>query len=216
MTEPSIRPRPRVYLITPSDFDPAAFAQRLEQAFAGGDIACVQLRMKDAADDAILAATAALMPIAHAHGAAFLINDRADLAQQSGADGVHLGQQDGDIAEARRLLGHDKDIGATCHDSLDLAFEAGDAGADYVAFGAFYPTGTKAPPTRADPAVLKRWQDIAELPSVAIGGITAENCADLVAAGADFIAVCSYVWDHPEGPEAAVRALNAAIDKAFA
>lgn len=215
MTDHAERPRPRVYLITPPALEPAGFVPKLEQAFAGGDIACVQLRLKDAADDAVLAAARALMPVAHAHGAAFLINDRADLAQQAAADGVHLGQQDGDIAEARRLLGHDRDIGATCHDSLDLAFEAGNAGADYVAFGAFYPTATKEPPTQADPAILSRWQEIAELPSVAIGGITAENCGELVRAGADFIAVCGYVWDHPEGPDAAIRGLNAAIDAAF-
>lgn len=215
MTDQAERPRPRVYLITPPALEPAGFAPKLEQAFEGGDIACVQLRLKDAADDAVLAAARALMPVVHAHGAAFLINDRADLAQQAAADGVHLGQQDGDIAEARRLLGHDRDIGVTCHDSLDLAFEAGHAGADYVAFGAFYPTGTKESPAQADPAILGRWQEIAELPSVAIGGITAENCGELVQAGADFLAVCSYVWDHPEGPDAAIRALNAAIDKAF-
>ena len=209
-------PRCRVYLLTPPRIDPGDFAGALEAAFSGGDIACVQLRLKGAADDEVRAAAERLMPIAHAHDAAFLINDRPDLAAAVGADGVHLGQGDASVAEARRLLGHDRDIGVSCHASRDLAFEAGEAGADYVAFGAFYPTTTKAATASADPEILRWWSEIAELPSVAIGGITAENCAPLVAAGADFLAVCSYVWDHAGGPAAAIGALNDAIERASA
>jgi len=209
------QPRCRIYLITPPALDPEAFAPRLEAALAGGDVACVQLRLKDAAEDEILAATERLMPIAHARDVAFLINDRADLAAQLGADGAHIGQDDWDVREARRLVGHDRELGVTCHDSRHLAFEAGEAGADYVAFGAFFPTETKAPPSKADPEILTWWAEVSELPSVAIGGITAENCAPLVRAGADFLAVASYVWEHPDGPGAAVAALNSAIDRAF-
>ncbi|MFQ5348250.1 MAG: thiamine phosphate synthase [Rhodothalassiaceae bacterium] len=206
--------RCRVYLLTPPRIDLDAFARRLEAAFSGGDIACVQLRLKGAGDAEVLAAAKRLMPIAHAHDAAFLINDRPDLAAAAGADGVHLGPEDASLAEARRLLGHDKDIGVSCRASRHAAFEAGEAGADYVAFGAFYPTTTKTETEQADPEILRWWSEIAELPSVAIGGITAENCAPLVAAGADFLAVSSCVWDHPEGPAAAIRALNEAIDRA--
>ncbi|GAB4134070.1 MAG: thiamine phosphate synthase [Rhodothalassiaceae bacterium] len=215
MNESTRRLRPRIYLITPPVFALEEMASRLAQALAGGDVACVQLRMKGADDAAILAAAARLMPIAHAHDAAFLVNDRADLAKKAGADGVHLGQGDGDIRAARELLGHERDIGVTCHDSRHLAFEAGEEGADYVAFGAFYPSTTKEAPTRADPHILTLWSEISELPSVAIGGIRADNCAELVRAGADFLAVSSYVWDHPDGPGAAVAALDRAIDEAF-
>ncbi len=207
-------PRCRVYLLTPPRIDLDDFAGRLETAFSGGDVACVQLRLKGVEDEAVRKAAERLMPIAHAHDAAFLINDRPDLAAAVGADGVHLGQGDPPVAEARRLLGHDRDIGVSCHASRDLAFAAGEAGADYVAFGAFFPTTTKARTAHADPAILRWWSEIAELPAVAIGGITAENCAPLVTAGADFLAVSSYVWAHTDGPAAAIRALNDAIARA--
>lgn len=215
MAESEERSRPRVYLITPPAFGIGAMEAALAAAFSGGDIACVQLRMKGASDADILAAARALMPIAHEHDAAFLINDRADLAAKAGADGVHLGQGDGDIGAARDLLGFDHDIGVTCHNSRHLAFEAGEAGADYVAFGAFFPTTTKDAVAGADPEILTLWRDVTELPAVAIGGIRAENCGELVKAGADFLAVSSYVWGHPEGPAAAIAALNQAIDTAL-
>lgn len=214
MTEAKSAPGCRLYLITPEQLDPADFAPRLAEALDAGDVACIQLRLKGVSDDAIRSAAAKLMSICHQREVALLINDRADLAAECGADGVHLGQTDGTIGEARKFLGYDRDIGVTCHNSMDLAFDAGEAGADYVAFGAFYPTGTKQPPTMADPDLLRQWSEIAELPSVAIGGITAENCGPLVEAGADFLAVSSYVWSHPDGPAAAVDALNKAIDTA--
>lgn len=206
------RARPRIYLVSPERFDPETFAAELADALSGGDVACFQLRMKGAADADILAAAARLMPVCHARDVAFLINDRADLAKKAGADGVHLGQGDGDVAAARALLGPDRDIGVTCHASRDLAYAAGEAGADYVAFGAFFPTATKAAPTHADPEILEIWSETTEIPCVAIGGITAENCAPLVEAGADFLAVSGYVWAHPQGPAAAVKTLDAAID----
>jgi len=208
------RIRSRLYLITPPAFDPEAFARDLEAAFEGGDIACLQLRQKGASDGEILAAAARLMPLAHAHEAAFLINDRPDLAVRAGADGAHIGQEDWSVSEARRLLSPARELGVSCHASRHLAFEAGEAGADYVAFGAFFPTATKAPPAHAEPEILSWWASVSELPSVAIGGITADNCAPLVAAGADFLAISSYVWEHADGPAAAVAAMNAGIDTA--
>ena len=198
--------RPYLYLITPPVIeDLETFAKELDGALGAGQVACVQLRLKDADDDVIIKATQALMPIAHKHEVSFMINDRTDLAKELDADGVHLGQNDGDIKEARELLGHDKDIGVTCHDSRHLGFEAGEAGANYVAFGAFYPTNTKQSGYRPEPEVLKLWSEGTEIPCVAIGGITPENCAPLVEAGAHFIAVCSSVWDHVNGPAAAVK-----------
>ncbi len=146
---------------------------------------------------------------------AFLMNDRADLAVACGMDGAHLGLADGDLRAARRLLGPDLTLGATCHDSRHLAMEAAEAGADYVAFGAFFPTSTKETKHRPDPEILAIWAETTEIPSVAIGGITAENCGVLVRAGADFLAVISAVWGHPEGPAAGVQAMNQAIAAAL-
>ena len=203
----------RLYVITPPRLDPAAFADVLATALDAGDVAAVQLRLKEADDAAWRRAIDALRPVAQSRGVAFLLNDRPDLAVAHGCDGAHVGQEDTPAAVARKILG-DLTLGVTCHDSRELAFAAGEDGADYVAFGAFFPTETKLAPTRADPEILRWWAEIAELPSVAIGGITAENCAPLVQAGADFLAVIGAVWNHPEGPGAGVRAMNAAIGAA--
>jgi thiamine-phosphate pyrophosphorylase len=146
---------------------------------------------------------------------AFILNDRPDLALAAGADGVHIGQEDAPYAEARAILGGERMIGVTCHDSLHLAYEAAEAGADYVAFGAFFPTQTKDPKTHADPELLSIWQESMEIPCVAIGGITVENAAALVEAGADFLAVSAGVWSHPDGPAEAVRRFNALFDAAL-
>ena len=137
--------------------------------------------------------------------------DRADLVVPTGCDGVHVGQEDMPAAQARKLIGPELTLGVTCHASRHLAMEAGEEGADYVAFGAFFPTGTKQATTQAEPEILRWWSDMMELPCVAIGGITAENCVPLVQAGADFLAVVGAVWNHPDGPAAGVRAMNAAI-----
>jgi thiamine-phosphate pyrophosphorylase len=202
----------RLYLITPPAIaEPAAFAPRLEAALAGGDVAALQIRLKGAPDAAIAAAAQELAPIARAAGVAVILNDRPDLAARLGLDGVHVGQEDAPYAAARRELGPDRIVGVTCHDSRHLAMEAAEAGADYVAFGAFFPTSTKDAKTRADPELLQVWQEVMQTPCVAIGGITAGNAAGLAAAGADFLAVCAAVWSDPEGPAAAVAALNAAI-----
>lgn len=208
------RERCRLYLITPPAFELAAFSQALEDALAGGDVACVQLRLKDGADAEVLRVGAALKPIVQAAGAAFIVNDRPDLAAKLDADGVHVGQEDASYAEARALMGRDRIVGVTCHDSRDLAYEAAEAGADYVAFGAFYPTQTKTPKTTADLDLLEIWQETMETPCVAIGGITVENAMPLVRAGADFIAVSAGVWAHTDGPRAAVAAFNALLDQA--
>lgn len=177
-------------------------------------MACVQLRLKDAADVEVLRAAAALMPLCHARDIAFLVNDRPNLAAKAGADGVHIGAEDADYALARRTVGEDAIVGVSCYASRHDAMVAAEAGADYVAFGAFFPTATKRPPARATVDLLRWWSELTVVPCVAIGGITPENCAPLVTAGADFLAVVSAVWDCPDGPGAAVAAFNDAIERA--
>jgi len=201
-----------LYLITPPAFELAAFSQALQEALKGGDVAALQLRLKDVSDAEIVRVGAALKPIVQGAGAAFIVNDRPDLAVQLGADGVHVGQEDASYDAARTALGGDRIVGVTCHDSRYLAMEAAEAGADYVAFGAFYPTATKDPKTRADPEILEIWSEIAETPCVAIGGITVDNAEPLVRAGADFLAVSAGVWNHKGGPGGAVAAFNAVFE----
>lgn len=201
-----------LYLITPPQIkDVAAFAASLDKVLATGKVACLQLRLKDVSDDTIRDAGKALMAICHKHDVAFILNDRADLAAELDADGVHLGQHDGDVGTARTLLGHDKDIGVTCHDSRHLAYEAGEAGADYVAFGAFFLTNTKETEFQPELDILTAWEEVTEIPCVAIGGITVENCADVARAGAHFVAVSSGVWDYADGPVKAVEAFAEAL-----
>ncbi|MDE2181905.1 MAG: thiamine phosphate synthase [Alphaproteobacteria bacterium] len=200
--------RCRLYLITPPKLEPKSFAEPLNSALDAGDVACLQLRLKDVAEEEILRAVDVLMPVAQKKDVAFILNDRPDLAKRLGCDGVHVGQDDVPYAEARALMGRDRIVGVTCHDSRHMAMEAAEAGADYVAFGAFFPTTTKEPKTSADPGLLKWWSEIMVVPCVAIGGITVENAKPLVDAGADFLAVSSGVWDHKDGPAAAVKAFN--------
>lgn len=204
----------RIYLITPPRLDPLPFADKLAAALDGGDVAAVQLRLKDVSDDDWRRAIDALRPVAQSRGVAFLLNDRADLARGTGCDGVHVGQDDMPARQARTLLGPELTLGVTCKGSRDLAMQAGEDGADYVAFGAFFPSGTKDVSGFIDVEVLRWWSELMELPSCAIGGITPENCAPLVQAGADFLAVVGCVWNHPDGPAAGVRALETAIQKA--
>ncbi|MBE0531511.1 MAG: thiamine phosphate synthase [Rhodospirillales bacterium] len=204
----------RLYLVTPPRVELPAFADALSAAVDADDVACLQIRLKDVDDDEIRRISQVLVPIAQARDVAVLMNDRPDLAAETGCDGVHIGQDDATYAEARRAVGANGIVGVTCHNSRHLAVEAGEAGADYVAFGAFFPTGTKIAKTAADPSILEWWSDIATLPCVAIGGITVENCPALVRAGADFLAVVGGVWNHAEGPAAAVRAFNRAIAEA--
>ncbi len=211
--------RCRLYLITPPEIsDIAAFTRELDAALDAGDVASLQIRLKSregmaAADHHILELGRHIIPRAQDRGVAVLVNDRPDLAVELGADGVHIGQQDMPYARARKLVGEDAIVGVTCHDSRHLALEAGEAGADYVAFGAFYPTDTKDPAAQAGAELLTWWQQMIELPCVAIGGITAENARPLVAAGADFLAVSAGVWRAPGGPGAAVKAFNTLFDE---
>lgn len=207
----------RLYLITPPSLpDLAAFGRQLARALEGGDVAALQIRLKDVPDEAVAAAVEALSPIARARDVAVILNDRPDLAARLDCDGVHVGQGDAPYASARKLMGKDRMVGVTCHDSRHLAMEAAEAGADYVAFGAFFPTTTKDAPIVAEPDILSIWQETMEVPCVAIGGITAANAAPLATAGADFLAVSGGVWAHPDGPDAAVAALNAAIAEGLA
>ena len=217
---PSDTPRRcRLYIITPPEIaDIAAFSRELDEALDGGDVASLQIRLKSrdgapAPDHHILELGRHIIPRAQERGVAVLINDRPDLAVELGADGVHIGQTDMPYAKARKLVGPDAIIGITCHDSRHLAMEAGDAGADYVAFGAFYPTDTKDASAKAEPDLLTWWQQMIELPCVAIGGITVNNAKPLVEAGADFLAVSAGVWRATNGPGAAVAAFNAILDE---
>jgi thiamine-phosphate pyrophosphorylase len=179
----------------------------LKEALSGGDVASFQLRLKDVGDDEIRRAVDVLRPVVQANGTAFILNDRPDLAAELGCDGVHVGQEDASYGAARTALPNGI-VGVTCHDSRHLAMEAGEAGADYVAFGAFFPTQTKAPKTQADIELLRWWSEMMVVPCVAIGGITLDNARALVEAGADFLAVSAGVWEHADGPAAAVRGFN--------
>ena len=212
-----IRPRTRLYLITPPRIeDVDGFAALLETALEAGDVACVQIRLKqgEATDEAATREVgAAIIPMLQARGIPALINDSPALAVALGADGVHVGWQDVPVKEAREIVGPEMIVGATAKNSRHTAMRAGEAGADYVAFGAFYPTDTKDKTVPADPDILSIWQETMELPCVAIGGITVENAAPLVTAGADFIAVSSGVWSHPDGAPAAIAAFNALLDE---
>jgi thiamine-phosphate pyrophosphorylase len=206
---PETRAATRLYLITPPALDPDRFATELEEALAGGDVASLQLRLKDCDDDAIRGAASILRPIAQDRGVAFIMNDRPDLAAELDCDGVHVGEEDMPYAEARRLLGPDRIVGVTCGASRHRALVAAEAGADYVAFGAFFPSPTKAGTKyRASPGLLRDWSETTVVPCCAIGGITQQNCGPLVEAGADFLAVISAVWSHPTGPRAAVVEFN--------
>jgi thiamine-phosphate pyrophosphorylase len=201
----------RLYLITPPRLDDlAAFGRSLAHALDAGDVAALQIRLKEHTDEEIVAAAEVLLPIAQNREVAVIMNDRPDLAVRTGCDGVHVGQGDAPYAEARRAVGPDRMVGVTCHDSRHLAMEAAEAGADYVAFGAFFPSETKQAETRADPEILSIWQETMQTPCVAIGGITHENARLLAAAGADFLAVSAGVWKHAD-PALAVAALNEEI-----
>ncbi len=204
-----------LYLVTPPKLDVKIFSESLKQAVETGNVASLQLRLKDVPDDEILRTAEALMPIAQGANVAFILNDRPDLAARLDADGVHVGQEDSSCADARGEMGPDRIVGVTCHYSRHLAMEAAEAGADYVAFGAFFPTQTKAPKTRADIDILRWWASTMVVPCVAIGGITIDNAKPLIEAGADFLAVSAGVWDYSEGPAAATRAFQALFSRAL-
>ena len=179
-------------------------------------MACLQLRLKEADDDEIRRACDVLLPICQDRNVAFLVNDRPDLAAECGADGVHVGQQDASYQDARRAVGPDAIVGVTCHDSRHLALQAADSGADYVAFGAFFPTETKERKFKPPPDLLSWWHETTVVPCVAIGGIKVENCRPLIEAGADFLAVVTGVWNYDAGPGEAVAAFNRVFDEGIA
>lgn len=195
-----------LYLISPQDVG-GDFPDHLRAALDSGLATAFQLRVKAMDEHELARLAEPLQRICADAGVAFIVNDSVALAKRLGADGVHLGQSDGDIREARALLGPSAQIGRTCHDSRHLAMDAGEAGADYVAFGAFYPTTTKPSDYRPDPSILTWWSTLFEIPCVAIGGITADNARPLVEAGADFLAVCQAVWGK-EDPAQAIRAFE--------
>lgn len=204
------RPACQLYLISPLNVD-GEFPAQLEAALSAGPVAAFQFRVKDVDQHEAARLAAPLQEICARHDVAFIVNDSIALAKRIKADGVHLGQEDGDPAEAREELGRDAQIGVTCHNSRHLAMEAAEGGADYVAFGAFFPTTTKEVKHQADLETLEMWSQFTEVPCVAIGGITPDNAKAVVEAGADFIAVSGAVWTHPEGPAAAVKAFNALL-----
>ena len=203
---PERREPAKLYLISPQDVG-GGFPDRLKAALEPGLATAFQLRVKGVGEHELARLAEPLQRLCSDAGAAFIVNDSIALAKRLGADGVHLGQSDGDIREARAALGPAAQIGKTCHDSRHLAMDAGEAGADYVAFGAFYPTTTKPSDHRPDPSILSWWATLFEIPCVAIGGITPENAAPLVKAGADFLAVCQSVWGRDD-PAAAVAAFQ--------
>lgn len=201
----------RLYIITPERLDLGSFPDALARALDAGDVALVQLRLKGADDSVWRRAIDALLPVCRSRGVGLLLNDRADLVVAAGCDGAHVGQEDMAADEARRAMGPRLTLGVTCKQSLDLARRAVADGADYVAFGAFFPSASKQVSRLADPDVLRRWAAESATPSCAIGGITADNLAPLARAGANLLAIIGGVWSHADGPAAGVRAINAAI-----
>ena len=207
----------RIYLITPPRImDAGGFGATLDRVLEASDAACLQIRIKDVTDEQFRAAARELMAVAHARDIAVVINDHVEIAADLGADGVHIGQHDMPYKQARQIMGEGAIVGVTCHDSRHLAMEAAEQGADYVAFGAFFPTETKVPKAEADVELLHWWSEMFTTPCVAIGGITPANCGTLVHAGADFLAVSGAVWNHPDGPAEGARALNEAVQAALA
>jgi thiamine-phosphate pyrophosphorylase len=204
------KPDCQLYLISPLDVG-GDFPTRLEAALAAGPVAAFQFRVKGIDQHEAAGLAEPLQEICARYDVAFIVNDSIALARRIKADGVHLGQDDGDPREARAELGSDAQIGVTCHNSRHLAMEAAEAGADYVAFGAFYPTGTKDVQHMAEIETLELWSQFTEVPCVAIGGISPDNAKPLIDAGADFLAVSGAVWNHPQGPAAAIKAFNALL-----
>tara|TARA_Y100001970_G_scaffold19801_2_gene22375 strand:- start:17592 stop:18242 length:651 start_codon:yes stop_codon:yes gene_type:complete len=204
--------KPRIYLITPPKIDLTIFPSTLTQALDGGDVACVQLRLKGSNSEEIKRSTEPLLRICHDRDIPLIINDTPELVEGLGADGVHIGLDDGEYRNARNILGDEYIIGVSCYDSKHRAIVAAEDGADYVAFGAFFHTQTKKARANPNPDILRWWAESTVVPCVAIGGIDQENCNTLLDAGADFIAVINSVWNYPKGPKEAIKKFNALIE----
>ncbi len=202
-----------LYILTPPRIE-GGFADRLEAVVRAAAASAVQIRLKDHAPDEVARLAPDLIAAARAGGAAAIVNDDPALAARLGADGVHVGREDATVREARAVLAKPAIVGATCHDSRHLAMLAGEQGADYVAFGAFFDTVTKTPKTRASLDILTWWSDLFEIPCVAIGGITLQTAASVIEAGADYVAVSGGIWSHPDGPEAAARGFASLLSSA--
>jgi len=195
----------KLYLITPSKININKFSVSLDEVLKTSLVSCLQLRLKDVKDKDIIEAARILKPICNNYDVPFILNDRLDLVRELEVDGVHLGQEDASISEARKLLGPNAIIGASCYNSKHQAMEAAEAGANYVAFGAFFDTKTKNPKTRAKINTIKDWVFISDVPCVAIGGINPSNCIELVSAGVDFLAVIGCIWNSNEDPKSAIN-----------
>lgn len=207
------QPLTRIYLITPPEFELAALAKALPPVLDNADIACVQLRIKDKTNDDWERAIETLMPICWQRDIAFILNDRVDLTKRFSADGVHIGKEDMTYTMARSILGKDKIIGVSCYASKDSAMDAAEEGADYVAFGSAFPSSTKENAPLVPLSVFEDWVMAVKTPCVAIGGITAQNCAPLVKAGVEFVAVIGQVWNHKDGAAAGAKELQLVIDQ---
>ncbi len=204
-------PRCRLYLITPPRIILDDFKDELAHALDGDDIACVQLRLKGVSRDKLLRAIEVLAPIVQERNIPFILNDNPELAATTGCDGVHVGQKDTSYEKSRDIVGSNAIVGVTCQDKRYLAYEAAEKGADYVAFGAFFPTNTKRNKSQPNVDILEIWSTMTTVPCVAIGGITHNNCPVIIQAGANFLAVISAIWDHEAGPKAAVKTFNQII-----
>jgi len=202
----------KLYLITPEIFEPEVLSGHLAAAIESGNVACVQLRMKNASPEQLTEAINILRPTVQKRDVAFILNDDPILALKTGCDGVHIGQSDIPYKDARAIVGNEAIVGITCLDSIDVAMQAAEQGADYVAFGAFFPSKTKVSKGQPTINIIETWNTITTVPCVAIGGIRPENCEPLISAGADFLAIVSAVWEHPSGPAAAIKEFNEIIE----
>ncbi len=201
----------QIYLISPPKIELKDFLPQLEKALKTGLVPVFQLRLKGFERSEIKKISQELLKICNSNNTQFIVNDDFELALEIGAHGVHLGAEDGSIKLARQQSHPNFVIGASCYDSRHLAMEAGEQGADYISFGAFYESKTKKSRGKPTLEILEWSSEILNLPIVAIGGITDQNCALLVKSGADFLAVISYVWEHPLGVEEALKKLDFAI-----
>ncbi len=203
----------KLYLISPPKIDLEEFKKELAKVLDLGIVGCFQLRLKNITEEIIKITSENLIPICHDKGVPFILNDHADIAFEVGADGVHVGKDDISISDARRVLGKDKIVGSSCYNSYHLAMESGEQGADYVAFGSFYPTQTKDGTVKANLELAENWLMSTVIPLVAIGGITPNNCTPLIKSGVDFLAVVSSVWGSEKSPVSAVEDFKSVIEQ---